>query len=84
MQTEKLAGLDNAFEASNHVRCFNHTLQFSAKALLKPFHSILGSKNTTDDKSDDDDALGFLSSEDEEDEDEDEHDEAEDGDGGWR
>ena len=34
-----LAGLLNAFEEPNEVQCFNHTLQLSAKALLKPFYS---------------------------------------------
>jgi len=29
---------DNAFKEVNHACCFNHTLQLSAKALLKPFN----------------------------------------------
>jgi hypothetical protein len=30
---------NNSFDASNHIRCFNHTIQLSCKALLKPFTS---------------------------------------------
>jgi len=36
-QTEFLHALPNSFNETNRVRCFNHTLQLSAKALLKPF-----------------------------------------------
>ncbi|KAF8239141.1 hypothetical protein L208DRAFT_1239312, partial [Tricholoma matsutake] len=32
---------------SNHIHCFNHTLQLLAKMLLKPFHSCLRSKKAT-------------------------------------
>jgi hypothetical protein len=41
--------LDNTFEEENRVRCFNHTLQLSAKALLKPFNVGLSGKVTDDD-----------------------------------
>jgi len=34
--------MDNSFQEENHVRCFNHTLQLSAKALLHPFNPALG------------------------------------------
>jgi hypothetical protein len=34
-----LDGLPNTFEELNRVQCFNHTLQLSAKGLLKPFYS---------------------------------------------
>lgn len=37
VQTTQLATLDNSFKLENRVRCFNHTLQLAAKALLKPF-----------------------------------------------
>src|ERR1700722_19518038 len=47
-QTTELDQLDNTFEKENQVRCFNHTLQLSAKALLKPFNIGL-SGNVTDD-----------------------------------
>ncbi|TFY79033.1 hypothetical protein EWM64_g4980 [Hericium alpestre] len=40
-QTRKLAKMDNSFEEVNRVRCFNHTLQLSAKALLQPFNNTL-------------------------------------------
>jgi len=36
-----LAKLPNMFEEINHVCCFNHTLQLSAKTLLKPFNVAL-------------------------------------------
>jgi hypothetical protein len=41
--------MDNAFEEENHVRCFNHTLQLSAKTLLRPFNPALS--QSTDDNS---------------------------------
>jgi hypothetical protein len=42
-QTTKLANLDNSFEVFNRVRCFNHTLQLTTKALLCPLNlGILG------------------------------------------
>lgn len=37
-QTSALAQMENTFEEANRVRCFNHTLQLSAKTLLKPFN----------------------------------------------
>ena len=36
-QTEFLNGYPNSFESINCVQCFNHTLQLSVKAPLKPF-----------------------------------------------
>ena len=47
-QTRKLASLNNSFEMTNRVRCFNHTLQLSAKALLKPFAAALSSDEVAD------------------------------------
>src|SRR5258705_11663448 len=41
VQTIKLDQLDNSFKEENRVRCFNHTLQLSAKSLLKPFNLAL-------------------------------------------
>jgi hypothetical protein len=38
------------FDASNHVHCFNHTIQLSCKALLKPFSS--GTSLSTTDNND--------------------------------
>ena len=49
MQTTKLNQLDNTFDKDNQVQCFNHTLQLSAKALLKPFNVGLSRKVTDDD-----------------------------------
>jgi len=40
-QAVELAKLPNTFEETNHVCCFNHTLQLSAKTLLKPFNVTL-------------------------------------------
>ena len=48
-QTTKLDQLDNTFEEENWVQCFNHTLQLSVKALLKPFNVGLSRKVTDDD-----------------------------------
>ena len=41
-QGETLADMPNSFSLENHVRCFNHTLQLSAKTLLRPFNAGLG------------------------------------------
>ncbi|KAG6806116.1 hypothetical protein H0H92_012625, partial [Tricholoma furcatifolium] len=38
-QTDSLDSLPNSFDSVNRVRCFNHTLQLSVKALLHPFSS---------------------------------------------
>jgi hypothetical protein len=76
-QTTRLHRLPNAFEAINRIRCFNHTIQLSAKALLCPFTSTIVSdahdsteaNNLPDDDSDIPDLI-----DDEEDQDEDEGD----------
>jgi hypothetical protein len=80
-QTTRLAALPNSFEEANRVQCFNHTLQLSAKVLLRPLNAALGKvldalevleadEDQDDDEmsvcDDDDDAKG-----DDEDEDED-------------
>lgn len=73
-QTAKLDALDNSFEETNRVRCFNHTLQLSAKALLTPFNTAISGKAAQDDEppeEDDDDNLQFSQ--------EDEGDDGEDG-----
>ena len=67
-----LAGLPNAFEEPNRVQCFNHTLQLSAKALLKPFHSAR-LLDTNDDINSDDGILVLQAADDEEEENEDEN-----------
>ena len=48
-QITKLNQLDNHFKEENQVQCFNHTLQLSAKALLKPFNMGLSGKVMDDD-----------------------------------
>ena len=48
-QITKLDKLDNTFDKENQVWCFNHTLQLSAKALLKPFNVGLSGNATDDD-----------------------------------
>ena len=55
MQQQELAEMDNSFELDNHVRCFNHTLQLSAKALLRPFNPALGKASDIDLNGDQDD-----------------------------
>jgi hypothetical protein len=35
--------MENSFEEVNRARCFNHTLQLSAKTLLKPFNAGMSS-----------------------------------------
>jgi len=47
-QTTKLNDLDNSFNEANRVRCFNHTVQLSAKALLTPFNTALSGKVADD------------------------------------
>jgi hypothetical protein len=42
-QVTTLAAMPNSFDAINRVHCFNHTLQLSARALLKPFNVGLAS-----------------------------------------
>src|ERR1700733_15276170 len=46
-QGETLTDMPNSFSLENRIRCFNHTLQLSAKTLLRPFDAGLG--KTTDD-----------------------------------
>jgi hypothetical protein len=52
-QTTALDELENSFDKENRVRCFNHTLQLSAKSLLKPFNTALSGSVMRDDNSDD-------------------------------
>jgi len=49
MQTVELQNKNNSFDVSNHVHCFNHTIQLSYKALLKPFTSSTSSSTTDND-----------------------------------
>ena len=43
VQTTHLSKLDNSFCTENRVRCFNHTVQLSAIALIKPFNAGMAS-----------------------------------------
>ena len=50
-QVEALEKMDNNFDGDNYVRCFNHTLQLCAKALIKPFNmAICGKKSAEEDE----------------------------------
>ena len=49
-QTTKLDTLNNSFEEANQVRCFNHTLQLSVKALLVPFNTTIFGNVTGNDE----------------------------------
>ena len=49
-QTAELEKKDNSFDLANHVRCFNHTIQLSAKALVKPFTTCISSVTSDDDE----------------------------------
>jgi hypothetical protein len=66
-QGETLAHMPNSFKLENRARCFNHTLQLSAKTLLRPFNVGLG--KTTDDDGGVDDLLDQDNASDNEDED---------------
>ena len=50
-QTTHLHALPNSFDQVNRVRCFNHTIQLSAKKLLEPFTSATDA-NDPEDKGD--------------------------------
>jgi hypothetical protein len=67
-QVAALAGMLNSFELDARVRCFNHMLQLSAKALLRPFNT--GFSDASEDAVTE--ADGLLDMEDD-DEDEDEN-----------
>ena len=72
-QTMKLDELDNSFNKENRICCFNHTMQLSAKALLKPFTSGLSGKETNDNEmaiTEIEDPDGLLMEEDNDNEDE--------------
>ena len=72
-QTTKLDALPNSFEEANRVRCFNHTMQLSAKSLLAPLNPAISQKVTQDDEmpeEDDDQPLPEDDAEDDEDDEE--------------
>jgi hypothetical protein len=72
-QIEILASLPNSFEEVNHVRCFNHSLQLSAKTLIAPFNVGICSKKGSHDE-DTDDPMPELCPIDEDDDEDDEMD----------
>jgi hypothetical protein len=74
-QGETLADMPNSFQLENRVRCFNHTLQLSAKTLLRPFNAGLGKTTEVGDNGDVDDLDQEDEDEDEDAEDEDDDDE---------
>jgi hypothetical protein len=66
-QTEELAMMGNSFEEEYRVRCFNHTLQLSAKTLLRPFNAALGKVVEDDDANALDDLLDLEDDDDDDD-----------------
>ena len=56
-QSETQAGMPNSFDLDNRVRCFNHTLQLSARTLLRPFNVGLGKTTEDGDNNDLDNLL---------------------------
>jgi hypothetical protein len=83
-QTTKLSKLDNSFEEEYRAQCFNHTIQLSAKTLLKPFNMALASRPNNDvemEEEGDDDLLVLEVEEEDSDEEEDDED-ADDADNG--
>jgi hypothetical protein len=67
-QTTKLSSLNNSFKEEYQARCFNHTLQLSAKTLLEPFNTAFSSKvaDKVDIGDEDDDDPPILADPDEE------------------
>jgi hypothetical protein len=62
-QVSALAAMPNSFDEENHVHCFNHTLQLSAKALIKLFNVGMSSKKSIgddDESSEGDDGMPGL------------------------
>jgi hypothetical protein len=47
VQAAALYKLENSFDEANHVRCFNHTIQLSGKALIKPFNAGMGQTDSS-------------------------------------
>jgi hypothetical protein len=46
VQADALYALENSFDEANCVHCFNHTIQLSGKALIKPFNAGMGKVNS--------------------------------------
>ena len=58
--------LPNTFDELNRVRCFNHTIQLSAKGLLKPFYSMRSIETDNETESGDDSMLALQALDDKE------------------
>jgi hypothetical protein len=69
-QTTALANMENSFEEVHRVRCFNHTLQLSSKALLKPFNIGISKESDDEPVDDEDDDMPLLEDVDDDEEDE--------------
>lgn len=78
-QMAKLSKLDNSFEADNRVRCFNHTMQLAAKALLWPLNPGISGKDNNESGEDDDDCPPLILNDEENEAEDETEDEAEDG-----
>lgn len=63
----RLGKLENSFDVDNHVRCFNHTLQLSAKALIQPFNPGMANDKSTDHLDDDSESVLILEEDDDKD-----------------
>jgi hypothetical protein len=70
-QGKALAGMLNSFALDHWVHCFNHTLQLSAKTLLRPFNAGLGKMPEDDGHVDIDDVAGLDVDDDSKDDDND-------------
>ena len=70
--------MDNSFQEENHIRCFNHTLQLSAKALLCPFNPALGKDADTNCNGGEDDLLDMEDDNSEDDNDDEDKEDKED------
>ena len=54
VQAAALYELENSFDEANHIRCFNHTIQLSGKALIKPFNAGMGKRDSGPNSGDND------------------------------
>lgn len=52
VQIAALYELENSFDKANHIRCFNHTIQLSGKALIKPFNAGMGKADSSPESGD--------------------------------
>jgi hypothetical protein len=78
-QAKKLASLKTSFEIDNRIRCFNHTTQLSAKALIRPFNAGMASAGTALDEDEAEAILDDLDVDDAASENEDDNDKDSDG-----